>query len=175
MTDLYLCAVPTVSGSTDGKCKVYFAAEYVTVSGWCDAKSNLGPSNHRIELDSVFGRDYQSAKSLGASSTTSTSFQNKLSMTTPTLSGTYLLGWQAGLKASSTNKEVFMHIENVTDTVTEVDTEHSGQGDQHQLHSGFTEIEFAGSTKTFDLNYRSETSQSTATIDKAYMTIWRVV
>jgi len=52
----------------------------------------------------VFGQYYQSAVSETSVSTTSTTFQNKLTMTTPSLpSGTYRIGWQYMWQISSTS------------------------------------------------------------------------
>jgi len=173
MTEIYICTVPTVSGATDGKCTVYFAADYTTVSGWCDEKSIAGATNHRITLDTVFGQDYQSVASDAESGTTSSTYLDKVSLTTPALTGTYLISWQTCLENSSPNKTSTARLENVTDSST-LSGEHNqieGANDCRVV-SGFGEVVFTGSAKTFKIQWK--TSGGTATTSQSRITIWRI-
>ncbi len=124
---------------------------------------------------SVFGNDYQTAISLGRSTTTSTAFQTKVTLVTGNLTGTYLVTWHAVVDQSSIADAVQSQLYNTTDAaVVGVIQEKESKDTRDRLAvGGFAEVIFAGASKSFEIQYRQQRG-STAGIQDARIMIWRV-
>jgi len=123
----------------------------------------------------IFGTGFQYAESEGESSTTSTSYQEKLNLTTPSLgAGTYRVGWYYEWKFSNGNFE-FKNRVQVDDAITlkETETTPRSVGDW-QGAAGFDYVVLAAGTHNIDLDYCSSKKNKTARIRKARLEIWRV-
>lgn len=122
-----------------------------------------------------FGKDYQAAVSEGTSTTTSASFQTKVTLTTGALTGTYLVSWQAELTINSTIARFQARLYNNTDAAElcfhDAPAVTSGA---YKLVSGFALVTFAGASKTLLLQYASQGGFSTVTIRRARMTLVKV-
>jgi len=122
----------------------------------------------------TFGQDYQTAISTARSTTTSATFQTKVTLTTPSLTGTYRVGWTSVVDNSNKNSETEVRLQNTTDAST-VGTTQIYTTNPTSLRlgaSGFGEITFSGAAKTFEIQYRA--TGATAGIQDARIEIWRV-
>jgi hypothetical protein len=123
---------------------------------------------------SVFGQDYQSALTAARTETTSTSFVTKTTLTTPELTGTYRVAWHAVIDHGSVNSSMEARLYNATDdgVVGAIEIfEPKDLSDQHHVY-GVAEVVFTGAAKTFNLQYRAQSS--TAGIQDASIELWRV-
>ena len=123
----------------------------------------------------VFGRDYQLVTSIGLSSTTANTFQTKISMTTPALTGVYRVAWQGLIGQSGTNDSVEAQLWNATDSVIVGERQRLEPKDRDNVEfaGGVEEVVFAGDPKTFEIQWR-EQDGGTARIRNARIEIWRV-
>jgi len=121
-----------------------------------------------------FGQDYQRAASLARSTTTSLTFLTKTSLTTPALTGTYRVSWEAIVDQAATNQFVEAQLYNNTDATVEhgpaiFRPTNSAERSPVRGHSIVT---FTGAAKTFEIQYRA--TGSTAGIAQARIEIWKV-
>lgn len=123
----------------------------------------------------VFGQDYQTAISTALSTTTSVVFQDKLSITTPALTGTYRVAWHAVVRQSAAADAVQAQLANITDGgLVGVLQEHEPKDPKNRISvGGFAEIVFTGAAKTFTMQWRQQRG-NTAGIEDARIEIWRV-
>lgn len=125
----------------------------------------------------TFGASYQTAISTAESSTTSSTFQDKATLTTPTLpAGTYRVGWRC--LRNNADKPGETRLYNATDAAL--------LGGLHQLRmpnsptnywvaSGFAEVVFATSgSKTFKIQWRDVDGGNAQYVKDARIEIWRV-
>jgi hypothetical protein len=124
---------------------------------------------------SIFGTEYHYASDETLSSTTSSSFQNKVRLTTGSVTeGTYRVGWNYIWRLSS-NKSNFLSIVTVDSAII---TNHvqepkdSGSDQRHQL-TGFKHMSLTAGIHTIDIDYSIDNS-GTANIWEARLELWRV-
>jgi hypothetical protein len=125
---------------------------------------------------SVFGSQFQKAESLNESSTSSTSYQEKLQMVTGNLpSGTYRIGWSYNWSGSSTSRDirVRLHRNNSEELMYHSQEPKDSGTDQQHPASGFIYKDLSG-THEFDLDFKSENNGTTVWIRDARLEIWRV-
>lgn len=129
----------------------------------------------RANFTSLFGQDYQKVESLSLSTTTATTFQTKATLTTPALTGQYLITWHAVVQQSSMADAVQSQLYNTTDAaIVGVIQEKEPKDVADRLAvGGFAEITFAGAAKSFEIQYRQQRG-STAGIEDARIMIYRV-
>lgn len=147
--------------------------EGLGIAAW--GTSNLGSPSSHVHAPPVFGSDYQREESMGESSTTSTTFQSKVTLTTPALTGTYRIGWSARVWQSGVADRLQAQLYNDTDAAVlsgPFDFEPEDADDRH-LPSASREVVFDGSAKTFIVQYRQQDG-GTAYIDQASIEFWRV-
>jgi len=125
---------------------------------------------------SVFGSNHQEESSYGDSSTTSSTAQTKLTLTTPTVpAGLYRLGWYYEIENSSVTGRFGSDIRNNTDSVTlgESDVQPSNTLNDYML-SGYAYVTFSSSgSKAFSIRYWNH-DDGTATIRQARLEFWRI-
>lgn len=101
---------------------------------------------------------FESAVSLGVSSTTLTGFQTKVTLTTAARTGTYLVLAMWDMSATIKDKEGHWRLQNVTDGV-EVNawSPWASQGANNAFTSGaaMSVVTYTGAAKTFEIQYRS--------------------
>lgn len=118
----------------------------------------------------LFGDDYQSAVSEAESSVTG-AWTSKVSLTTGTLTGSYILLWSSELRTGKAAKDAEARLYNTTDAAE------LGYEDQglvlYQMFSGFALVTFAGAAKTFALQYQN-VNGDIAYIRRARLALWRV-
>jgi hypothetical protein len=125
----------------------------------------------------VFGSEYMFAESLGESSTTSPTYQNKVTLSTGLIpAGTYRIGWSYLYRLNTASRDfgARVQVDNTT-TVWEarVETKDAGS-DQRVSASGFYHIALTNATHIIDLDYRSANGTNTAYIYTAVLEFWRV-
>lgn len=121
----------------------------------------------------AFGDDYQTAVSLARQTTTSGTYQDKATLTTPALTGTYRVGWMATFDHADDQGKFRLY--NVTDAAViqeeirkiKATTDRTGIG-------GFAEVEFTGAAKTFKIQFADVTGGLMQGIANARIEIWRV-
>jgi hypothetical protein len=127
-------------------------------------------------ISTVFGADFQSAVNVARATTTSGTFVTRTSLTTPQLTGTYLVQWMAVVDASATNRRVEAQLLDVTSSATVGEIQIAEPKDtRNRIRVGafFTET-FSGSAKQWDITYRINGGSGTAGIAQATIMIWRV-
>ena len=179
-------AVVAVAGDYDGSEVTYTPVDLTDWNGSVDpgdvddALDQLVDRVKAVEASTaVFGQDYQSAESAGLSTTGSTAFQTKVSLSTPALTGTYRVGWRA--LASSTPRRVLIEyrLRNTTDALTLGGTifEKTDENDQQIPIGGFANVVFTGAAKTFAIEFHSDGGNGgldEAEIQEALIEFWRV-
>jgi hypothetical protein len=123
----------------------------------------------------IFGADYQYEVSEGVSTTTSRNFQDKVTLTTQDLTGTYLVSYYCEVSAGSANVRSQVRLYNTTDS-TELcfsESRDSAAG-LYQGQTGFVEVDFTGNAKTFKVQFASQGGSSTISCRRARLKLWRV-
>lgn len=122
----------------------------------------------------VFGGNFQQASNDAESSTTSSTFQQKLRMTTPSLpSGTYRIGYSVEGRCNSTYVALALRVQiNDTTTIGEALVE-SQDVSNYDVYSGFYYYTGSG-VLNIDLDYRSSSGGTTSFTRRARLEIWRV-
>ena len=125
------------------------------------------------EAKSVFGDGFEAAESLAESTTVSTTYVNKLTLTTASLAaGDYYISWSASVSNSNNGKLIGVQVQvddttTLTDTNTFVDTLNL-----FESVSGNAVVTLTAATHTIDLDFK--TSANTGSIQDARFQIWRV-
>lgn len=138
----------------------------------------------------IFGDDFQFAEDNTESSITGSSgFQVKLEMETPELTGTYMLQWMAQGRVEGPNipsdgriEMKCREVDQVNPTVGNVDlgfhqalniTPANG-GPLKNMFAGHKVVIFDGSSKMFDIVWRTKDNGDTAYICRARLALWRL-
>lgn len=138
-----------------------------------------GTGNYSVPAGSgsIFGSNYQTAISTARSTTTSATMQDKTTLTTGALTGTYRVGWCSVIDAATaSNKLVEAQLYNVTDAavVGAVQIQRPSAATPRHFAGGFAEVVFTGAAKTFKIQYRSPDGSTTVGIQDARIELWRV-
>jgi len=124
----------------------------------------------------VFGTYFSQSSSDGESTTTSTTWQQKLRHTVSGLiDGTYRLAWYSEIRCSTTNSDVQFRIQqnDVTDLAL-VNIEPQ-DATSYFPNSGFIYLRLSpATTYNFDMDYSNETAGNTVYIRRARFEFWRV-
>ena len=125
----------------------------------------------------VFGNSYTYAESEAVSTTTSNVYQQKLRLTTPSLSaGTYRIAWQYLWYYGSTSTNFYCQVQ-IDDTTTiyeQVEEPKDTATTQRQPSCGFKTTALTSGVHNIDLDYRSGANGTTSGILLARMDIFRV-
>lgn len=126
----------------------------------------------------TFGSQYQYADSSAPSSTTSVVFQNKLTLTTPSIpAGSYRLGYSYRWGLSQTNNQRFFIAQILADANQVYYHQQSTHAPENQHRtSGFVDLTYGSSgTHTYQVQWaRLGTATPTATIQDVRLEFWRV-
>ena len=127
--------------------------------------------------DSTFGSEFQQASSDAQSTTTSTTFQQKLRMTTGSLpSGTYRIAWYYEYHLTSTSYDQRGRVQiNDTITIQEIREESQDSGSDQWYPCGGFYYHTGSGVLNIDIDFcRSSSEGGTAYIRNARLEIWRV-
>ena len=124
----------------------------------------------------VFGSEYQTNEDSTEDSTTSSTYVNKVTITTTSLpAGDYRIGWYYNWRRSNTNKdfETRVRIDNTTDIGNHRQEAKDAGSDQIYVSSGHKRVTFTAGIHTIDIDYRSANG-GTSFISNARLELWRV-
>ena len=118
---------------------------------------------------SVFGSEYHYEESEGESTTTSGSYQTKLTLTTSSLPlGQYIINWN--LESETTDNDMNIRCRlNDTDIIAEFER---GDNDYYQSSSGFRAFTLSG-VNFVDIDFNDD-GGGTAKLRRARLSLWRV-
>jgi hypothetical protein len=134
-----------------------------------------GSTTATWQTPSVFGDEYQIAESAGVSSTSNSSYQEKLSMTTGTLpAGDYRVSWCYNWRHSDTKHDFMARVQvDNTTTIHEHQQEPKDRSDsQSFLISGFAKVTLSNAQHTIDVDYTRD--GGTAYIWNTRLEIFRI-
>jgi hypothetical protein len=120
----------------------------------------------------IFGTEYKYAEDNSESSTSSTSYIQKLRLTTDSVpAGDYRVGWSMDAKTSNKNKTVEFKIE--VDDTTVLD-EDSTDLNNYTHHSGFDKITLASGVHTIDVDMKRTDSPASCYVRNVRLEFWRI-
>lgn len=121
-----------------------------------------------------FGDVFTFNESESESSTTSSLYQEKLKLTTPSLdAGSYYLSWYYEVKTDTgSNKTLITQVQR-DDTEVLSESDHIDTRGNFQGAAGFDFLTLTAGVHFFDIDYKVGTT-TTATIKRARMIIWRI-
>jgi hypothetical protein len=153
--------VPTVNGE----------ARYVIGVGFRFFEEGIEKG---LTAGGVFGNSWQYGANEGVSSTTSNSYQQKLRLTTPSISaGDYLIWWHALITTTLANKNFQARVQ-VDDTTTLSEVQYRNAiADHDYIFTGFQRVTLTAASHDIDIDWSSSVSSETS-IERARLAIWRV-
>lgn len=123
----------------------------------------------------VFGSAPQLEVSEGTSTTTSSTMQDKVTLTTPALTGTYRVAFFCEIMIGTANARHQCQLYNVTDAAELCfDDARPSLASMYAARSGFQYVTFAGAAKTFKVQFASQNNSATVTIRRARIEFWRI-
>ena len=118
-------------------------------------------------------RTYQ--ESNGSSTTTSLTWQTKVSLTIPAATGTVRVSYTLEYNSGSNNKSVAVRCYNSTDAVVlGSNQQQTNNSANYYSFTGFAMITMTGASKTIDLQYTVITSGNSCTVQNARLESWRL-
>lgn len=134
-----------------------------------------GQGNWVTPSGSVFGSDPQLEVSEGTSTTTSSTMQDKVTLTTPALTGTYRVAFFCEIMIGTANARHQCRLYNVTDAAELCfDDTRPSLASMYAARSGFQYVTFAGAAKTFKVQFARQNNSATVTIRRARIEFWRI-
>jgi hypothetical protein len=130
----------------------------------------------------IFGNDYQFVTSAARTTTGSTTFQVKTTLTTPALTGTYRLQWKAVVDNNNNDPGEYRLADITANpgtpaTGTTIGAllvyESSDQGNRIDI-GGITNVSFTGTSKIFTIQFRAQSGGDTQGIQDASIEFFRV-
>ena len=128
-----------------------------------------------IEEAGIFGTRYQFEEAKAETSTTSTTtWANKLTLTTPSLpSGNYYVGFQLIWRSSSASREAEFRVQRGGVSLIEWEPSVSRTQDS-RLECGFEKTGTISGVNTFTLDFRVGGSATTIFVREAHLVFWRL-
>jgi len=114
------------------------------------------------------------AESEAESSTTSTSYQPKISLTFTAENADYLIEWYAEIKSANAGTHIDTRVQEGANVYHEADWKPDGGVDGYGTVSGFRRVTHTSGSKTIDLEYASSTSSKTVYIRRARIKVMEV-
>lgn len=147
---------------------------YCTVETCDDLDQRVTDIQNSLDGYSV-PTDYLYAASEGLSSTTSTSYQTKVTLNTGTLDGTYLIQWTATLDGKD-DKLHRVRLRDTTNGNTLAETRHymEDENTDRFIISSFIELGFSSESRSISIQWRTGDSGEAARIRDARIVMWKV-
>lgn len=132
----------------------------------------------------IFGSEYQHAESLGVTTTTSTTFLNKVTLNTTSLpAGDYRIEVSYGWNHNSTQNDFEARVQEDAVNIGEIHKQEpkdsagtfstTGSSQRHLAHRVYYRTLTAG-VRTYTLDFRTDTGGTNSSIWDAGITLWRV-
>ena len=136
--------------------------------------TDAGSGEVNVSFDGLeAATEYYYAESEAVSSTTSTQFQQKLRLTTGSLSGgDYRINWSYAYSTTNNNRDMAVQIE-IDDTTVIHDINPDGRSNNYAQSGGFKLVTITSGIHTIDLDFR-RVGNTTARLRHARLDIWKV-
>ena len=145
--------------------------EYITYKATHLSTYNTWESTQPTTLP--YSEEPENVESLGLSSTTSTTFQQKVRLTSGNLpGGKYRIGWAYDWQLSSTTDSFLAQVQIDDLTVVMTHSEEPKKTTTVYKVGGFAYITLTGGVHTFDLDYSSSKTSVSAKIQNARLELW---
>jgi hypothetical protein len=130
---------------------------------------------YTLDNGNVFGTQAYYQEALAETSTTSTvTFSNKVTLTTPTLPlGSYIIFWQFIWRASNASRTLDVRVQRGGADVIAW-TPFTGNLSDRQLLSGFRRITSISGVQTFTLDFKVSGTGTTVYMKEASLLAWRI-
>jgi len=127
------------------------------------------------DVSQAFGADYQVAMSLPRSTTTSTSWQTKVTLTTSVMTGTYRVSWLGLIDQTNGQDSVEARLYNTTlgAPVGAINRLEPKDTDNRELAGGVGGVVFSNQSMDFEVQWRQQEG-GTAGIQNAIIEVWKV-
>lgn len=123
----------------------------------------------------VFGNDYQASYDASESSNSTTNYADKLSFTTPALTGTYRIQVDCITRVTSGTARTLVRLWDNTNSVMLCRWREASAGtNRYASVGGYVTLVFTGNVVNLKLQFCCSTSAQTSYISNAGMNIWRV-
>jgi hypothetical protein len=136
-------------------------------------------STDKTKLDGIsgaFGTNFQITASEGTSTSSSSTFATKVSLTTGALTGTYRIAYSTEVTAANAVKRYQSRLYNVTDGAELCYDENSpGTANVWSAKTGYAYVTFTGAAKTFSIEFASADNSTPVSIRRSRLELWRVV
>lgn len=144
-----------------------------------DGETNANVAVQGNDSRLIFGTQFQEGSSDGVSTTTSTTFQQKLRITTPVVpAGTYRIAcsynWLLSSNTAGRSFDGRIEVDDTTTIFTHQQRPANTDATGLWVAGGFAYIALTNDAHTIDLDYRTTDGAATATISKAKLEVWRV-
>lgn len=167
-------------GDTGGGSNIVVQDDGVTVSGGPHDTINFvdmiatDAGGGAADVTNLFGSEYETAASEADSSTTSSSFVEKLKLTTASLTGgTYRIGWYCEINNTDNTGKINVQVQ-LDDTTNLADVVFEPKDPNNFImQSGFSEQVLSAATHDIDIDF-NQNGSGTAHIRKVRIEIWRV-
>ena len=122
----------------------------------------------------VFGQEFQFEQDNAGSTTTSSTYQNKLTLVTPSLPlGNYILFYSWAMSGSNNNTRYESRVQRNGADVVEA-FQRAGQANSTFLNAGPEVFTGISGVQTFEIDYRKVGGSGNVTISNAHLVIWRI-
>lgn len=143
------------------------------ISAWSGVSGWTGTSG--VSGSTIFGNNPQYASNDVGATTTSSTYQTGVTLTTPALTGTYWIQWSAeGRNATGVTADLEVRFQNTTDaaTINEYNIELKDVTNYIPF-GGIYEQTFTGAAKSFEIQFASENNSDTVGVRRARIMLWR--
>ena len=127
-------------------------------------------------VESVYGNDFQAGADLARTTNATATFVAKATITTPALTGTYRIGWQAVQDADNATNPVEVRLQNTTAAATVGLTlaENIDLATDFLPKGSFANVILAGVAQTFEVQHRTTNVATISGLQQTRIEFWRV-
>jgi hypothetical protein len=153
---------------------IYTLGAGEAIQVYCSDISSVAGVWTKITPLALFGSQYQTAGTATETSTTSATFQNKVTLTTISLpAGDYRLSWSLQWRAANANRGIGIRVQRDAVELANY-TRFSGSASDAPPESGFITLtaQTAG-VKVYTLDFRVAIGSTTIFVKNSYLELWR--
>lgn len=137
--------------------------------------SGLWGLTYTVDNGNVFGAQiYYQEQNAETSNNSTTTWANKITLTTPSLPlGDYLVQYQFNWRSAKANRQLEFRIQ-IGGADVDTGEPFTGSASDRQLISGFRRVQSISGIQTFTLDFRVGGSRTTVYLYNARMFVWRI-